>query len=121
MEQTKIIDTFNQVNIPYMNLSNLAGRAWDTTQQWADSRDRQFRYVDSARSSMTTAQRSLYNAEKMRYRYVFSGIDVDSKITASAALFTTLYKKEYSVADVRSQYLNSMDTLGMFMTKIQTG
>lgn len=89
------------------------------TYQLSESRDRQFRSVDTARSAMTDAQRSLYDAEKMRYRYVLG--DASKKIADSQIAFKELYKKTYSPAEVQSQYLNSMDTLGMFMTKIQTG
>ena len=114
------IKAFNEKQLQAQKINQQVNSAWNQRSNSDYQKNIQVDYITRVRTWLSDADRRKYDAERVRYRYLMSDVNLEQKVTASQQAFKELYGKEFWKDQVSGYYGNAMDSLGMLMTRIQT-
>ncbi len=112
---------YNRAQSEAQVINNSLNEAWSIRNTMDSLRTWQLNYVHQVHGWLSVADQKKYDAERGRYRWILWWVDFDKKVGASQQAFKDIYGKAFWKDQVSGYYGNAMDSLGMLMTRIQTG
>ena len=113
------LDNFNQMTRQWDQYNTEVDRAYRAQVRAEQNQQQEISILGSDQRDLQNARTRMSNEERLRYRYIMWGVDMEKKVSESQKIFGELYGKKYDRNDVINQYNNSFDALGGLMTRIQ--